>query len=111
MCYYQTLFHDNSIGYVVRCEECEKLQMGYNNLVITFTYDDFISFKEWLQRIAEEQPMGEKENLRNIIIPTPCEGMKLLLSQRELAEFLSMLDAADSELRSIELMSLFNKQS
>jgi hypothetical protein len=111
MCCYQTLFHDNGIGYVVRCRECEKIQLGYSNLVITFTDEDFASFKEWLQRLEPEQNNRQSENLRNIIIPTPCEGMKLLVSRRELTEFIMMLDTADSELRSLEMMELFNQQS
>jgi hypothetical protein len=41
------------------------------------------------------------------VIPTPCDGMKLLLSLRELNEFNIMLETADSELRSLELIKLF----
>jgi hypothetical protein len=107
MCYYQTLFHDDSLGYVVRCNECEKIQLGYGNMVITFSREDFDAFRSWLQRISEEQDPAISSSLRCILIPTPCEGMKLLLSRRELNEFTGMLENADTELRSLDLMRLF----
>ena len=108
MCHYQTLYHDDNTGYVVRCNECEKIQVGYSNLVITFTTADFESFRWWLQKIKDEQHPSENMTIRNIMIPTPCDGMKLLLSLRELNEFTAMLEAADTELRSLQLIQLFD---
>ena len=108
MCHYQTLFHDDSLGYVVRCNECEKIQLGYGNMVITFSQEDFDSFRSWLTRIREEQDPAISTGLRCILIPTPCEGMKLLLSKRELDDFITMLETADNELQSLALLKLFS---
>ena len=47
---------------------------------------------------------------KSIIIPTPCEGLKLFLSHRELQELHNMLDAADSEWRSQQMLQLFNNK-
>ena len=110
MCHYQTLYHDDNTGYVVRCNECEKIQVGFSNLVITFTTADFNSFRWWLQKIKDEQHPSQKSTARNIMIPTPCEGMKLLLSLRELNEFTTMLETADTEFRSLQLIKLFDNQ-
>jgi Fe-S cluster assembly iron-binding protein IscA len=55
-----------------------------------------------------EQSAVEKETLRCIVVPTPCEGIKLLLSLRELKEFDHMLEEADTELQSSCLLKLFN---
>ena len=108
MCHYQTLYHDDNLGYVVRCNECEKIQLGYGNMVITFSLEDFDAFRSWLIRIREEQDPALAAGLRCILIPTPCEGMKLLLSKRELEEFIVMLDTADNELQSLALLKLFS---
>ena len=110
MCNYQTLFHDDSLGYIVRCNECEKIQLGYGNMVITFGREDFDAFRSWLLRIADEQDPAISSGLRCILIPTPCEGMKLLLSRRELGEFITMLETADIELQSLDLLKLFSVQ-
>ena len=109
MCRYSTLYHDDKIGYVVNCLECGKIQVGYGNLVFTFNMDDFESFNWWLRKIKDDVQPDQSETLRCIIIPTPCEGMKLLLSKRELRDFNNMLESADSELRSLQLIRLFEE--
>jgi len=111
MCHYQTLYHDEQNGYVVRCSGCEKIQLGFGNLLVTFGQDEFSAFRWWLRRIKDEQDPALNPTLRCIMIPTPCEGMKWLLSPRELDELDSMLESADTELRSIELIGLFNDSS
>jgi len=109
MCHYQTLYHDDRTGYVVRCPECEKIQIGYSNLVLTFSVEDFELFHRWLKKVRDEHYPAGNERVRNIVIPTPCEGMKLLLSMQELTDFHTMLETADTELRSIELIRLFDQ--
>lgn len=107
MCHYQTLFHNDNIGYVVRCPECEKIQIGWGNLMVTFGRQDFDDFRWWLKTIKKEQSPCQSPTLRCIVMPTPCEGMKLLLSKRELEDFDAMLETADTELCSLELLRLF----
>lgn len=108
MCDHQTLFHDDALGYVVRCNSCEKIQLGYGNLVITFSQPDFDCFRSRVNRMQPEQDRGMNPASRCIMIPTPCDGIKLLVSLRELDEFVEMLDTADNELQSLELLKLFN---
>ena len=107
MCHYQTLYHDDLAGYVVKCAECEKIQIGYGNLMLTLGRIDFDDFRSRLRSIKEEQPLAQSPTLRCIVISTPCNGIKLLLSMRELREFDAMLESADTELRSLELIRLF----
>jgi hypothetical protein len=107
MCNQQTLFHDDRIGYVVRCNECAKLQIGFGNLMLTFHEEDFESFRKWILKIKAEQQPQQNKACRCIIIPTPCEGMKLLLSKNELNDFSYMLETADTELQSLALLKLF----
>lgn len=42
-----------------------------------------------------------------IVVPSPCEGVKLLLSMRELRAFDEMLENSDAELKSLEMIKLF----
>lgn len=108
MCQYQTLYHDDRIGYVVRCTECEKTQVGYGNLVITFSEEDLESFRWWIKKLRDENQSTGNDRVRNIVIPTPCEGIRLRMSVQELRDFYSMLDIADSEMRSLQIMKLFD---
>jgi hypothetical protein len=107
MCSYQTLFHDDNSGYVVRCIECEHIQIGFGNLMLTINVDEFNSFRYRLKKIMDEQSPAQKETVRCIVIPTPCEGIKLLLSLRELRDFDYMLEEADTELQTSCLLKLF----
>lgn len=108
MCSYQTLFLDDNTGYVVRCNKCDNIQSGFGNLMLTISSEDFHMFRNWLKKTIDEQSALNSEAVRCIVIPTPCAGVKLLLSLRELKEFDHMLDEADTELQSSRLLKLFD---
>ena len=111
MCNFQTLYYNNDFGYVVLCLHCNNIQIGYGNILITFKETEFNSFRYWLRQIEENQfvDAGSTEYVaKSVMVPTPCEGVKLLLSQKELNEFNIMLDTADSEMQSQQMMKLFN---
>jgi hypothetical protein len=107
MCYYQELYHDDRIGYVIRCNDCEKIQVAWNNLVMTFAQEDFAIFFDWIKKIRDEQPACQNPKLRCIMVPAPCQGIQLLVCAAELADFASLLEHADTELRSLHLIDLF----
>jgi hypothetical protein len=107
MCSYQTLFHSDKSGYIIRCEKCAKIQVAYGNLVMTFERNDFDTFHAWIKKIYEGQQTSLSPAVRCIMIPSPCQGMRLLLSYNELKELNTMLEEADTELQSLELIQLF----
>ena len=109
MCQYQTLFYDDKVGYVIRCLHCENFQVGYGNVLINLYTPDFYDFVQWIRDCCIEPPAHTDPTIKSIIIPTPCEGLKLFLSPRELKELHDMLDAADSEWRSQEMLRLFSR--
>lgn len=111
MCHYKTLYYDNNNGYIIHCMECDNIQIGYGNILITFHQNDFGSFRNWLKQVGNNQTVPEHSmefHIKSIVVPTPCEGLKLLLSVKELGEFNHMLDVADTELQSLALLKLFN---
>jgi hypothetical protein len=62
-----------------------------------------------VKKLRLEQQPGTDIAVKSVIIPTPCEGMRLLFSYRELHELDTMLDAADTELQSLDLIDLFSE--
>ncbi|MEP7318963.1 MAG: DUF6686 family protein [Panacibacter sp.] len=113
MCSFQTLYYNNDCGYVVRCADCDNIQIGYGNVLITFHESEFKSFRYWLGQIEENQIIildSAEYKIKSVIVPTPCEGLKLLLTQKELVEFNKMLDAADTEIQSQQMLKLFIPQ-
>lgn len=109
MCQYQTLFHHAETGYVIRCTACDRIQVGFANLLLTFREEDLALFLRWINRIREEQQPGLNPVIRSIIIPSPCEGVSLLLNLKELESLINMMEIADSELKTLQLIQLFGE--
>lgn len=107
MCQYQTLYYDDKTGYVIRCMHCENFQVGFGNVLINLHLHDFHDLCDWIKTYRAEHVSTESSTIKSIIIPTPCDGLKLFLSPRELQELHDMLDTADSEYRSQEMLKLF----
>jgi hypothetical protein len=109
MCHYQTLYHNEKTGYAVRCTECEKIQVAFGNLVMTFNREDFNDFRFWIKKISGNQLAHNNPAIRCIMVASPCQGIQLLLSAAELAELVTLLECADTELQSLHLISLFDQ--
>ncbi|RYG01320.1 MAG: hypothetical protein EOO02_13015 [Chitinophagaceae bacterium] len=107
MCQYQTLYHKDSVGYVIRCLQCERFQVGYGSVIISFELQDFMLFCKKVLDIRQNHYPLNDPYLKTMMIPTPCEGLQLFLSQRELYELNEMLESADTELKSEQLLKLF----
>jgi hypothetical protein len=108
MCNYTTLYQDKIAGYIIHCLDCNNIQLGFGNLAITFTIPAFNDFYQSIKMIDAEQHLSPDPFHKNISLSTPCDGMKILLSPNELHQLNGMLDIAETELRSQELISLFN---
>ena len=109
MCKYETLYYDSRVGYVIRCTECEKIQVAWQNLVMTFREDEFDIFRAGVGKLREEQLELTDRSARIIRVPAPCAGIQLLLSAEELDEWATLLESADSERKSLALIGLFKK--
>ena len=110
MCQYQTLYHDNEKGYIIHCLYCNNIQLGFGNIAITFSNAEFFRFQQAMSHVHAGLLPGETDSpLKNITLPTPCDGINLLLSPRELNHLNHMLDMAETELRSQELIDLFKE--
>ncbi len=111
MCEYQSLFYDQQIGYVIRCNHCNYFQIGYGNLMMNVLPDDFTAFYKRVAALNHQvDDGGPLSPLKSIIIPTPCEGLNLFLSEREIRDLYRMLDEADSEWKTIGLSCLVNRK-
>ena len=111
MCRHQTLYYDDNTGYVIRCMKCENFQVGYGNVLITLNATDFASLRNCVDNAIAYHQYNDDLYIdsKSIFIPTPCDGLKLLLTQKELKALSNMLDMADTEYKSQQLMDMFNK--
>lgn len=111
MCQYQTLYHNESVGYVIRCANCERFQIGYGSILLNLKFSDFISFCENITNIRQNHDPLKDPHLKTTVVPTPYKGLQLFLSQRELYELQEMVESADNEFRSEELLRLFQNEA
>jgi hypothetical protein len=108
MCHYQTLYHDADKGYVVHCLLCDHLQVAFGNVALTLCRDEFYWFQHSMNLLHGDLTRENKTSAqKNITVPTPCDGIMLLLTYKELETLNHMLDAAETELKSQQLLSLF----
>ena len=105
MCCYQTLFHDAEEGYVVLCRQCKHIQVGFGNVALTLSQEGFLSLQRYL--LDCERVVSGDGRIRNVRIPTPCDGIHLLLSSDELKTLLRMFDQAETEWRSQTFLEMF----
>ncbi|MEO6313323.1 MAG: DUF6686 family protein [Chitinophagaceae bacterium] len=107
MCSYHTCYQNDLKGYIVQCNECQRLQMGYGNIMVVFYPEEFNSFRKLINQLHRQQPPEERRQLKHIVIPTPSDCVRLLLSQDDLAELYLMLEEADNEMKARQLLELF----
>ncbi len=108
MCSYQTLFYKEGLGYIVRCASCNNFQFAYNNIVVTVAAKDFIQLTMFLKKVLDRYGKAVKELEQPVAIPTPHNGVKLLLSGKEIEQVYGMLDHADTEWKCQQLLELFD---
>ena len=107
MCSFHTWFHDNQIGYVVECKECQKIQVGFGNIMATFSVKEFGRFQREINVIAETLVPRDHKHAKDILVQTPYTGFTLILSEAELTDLHYMVEQADNDRRAEQIMKLF----
>lgn len=110
MCHFKVWFHDEDKGYVMQCLQCHKIQIGYGMLSLNFEMQAFDRFRRDIAGYfsgasSRRCPM----HVKSMLIPTPCEGMNLLLSYKELDFFHRMLEAVDNDMKAEGLLQCFKE--
>ncbi len=107
MCTYHTCYQNDERGYIVQCTKCRRLQMGYGNIMVVFHHEEFQSFRRLVTDLHAQQQPEERRQLKHIVIPTPSDNVRLLLSRNDLAGLHEMLEEADTEIKARQLLELF----
>ncbi len=68
MCHYKTI-SNNSFGCLIQCKNCEQFHLGFGNVVLILSYDEFIRFSDQVHHIhtmhyeEEEAKLPKTEGL------------------------------------------------
>lgn len=109
---FDTLYHHPGVGYVIRSKPSGMLILAYSILKIGFYPDEFQQFRRCLTYLIDKYAQSlPDETLKAISIPTPDPGMEITLSLAELKQLYNIIEMADSEMKALDMASLFNEET
>lgn len=108
MCSFKTWYHHEHIGYVVECNECKNLQIGFGNVVATVSYKDFEALRQHVAFVRENYSTDDIRPKKSILLQTPYSGLNFLLTERELDDLHNMVEQTDNERKAAQLLEFFN---
>ena len=110
MCNYHTWFHHEQSGYIIECKHCNKIQVCFGNLLLSFRQEGFENFRQYVEKQAESIDPAADKHIKSIVLKTYCKGVNMLLTNAELEGFYQMLEYADTEMKAAALIKMFEDQ-
>ena len=109
MCQRQNLYYEPAIGRVDYCRKCNHIQIAFGNIAFAFDPVGFCGFTEKIRAIGEEEMTQSTGSLnRSIWVSTPWQGIQLLLSHFEWVKLNDMLDRAEAEWKTVQMLHMFD---
>ncbi|MBX2922306.1 MAG: hypothetical protein KF746_08960 [Chitinophagaceae bacterium] len=109
MCRFKNWYQDEN-GYVIQCEDCRHFQVSFGTSMLTF---DEAQFKSFIQLVSDKKAnhaLMHNPDCKCIILPTPCSQIHLILSENEFMNLHEMIQAADTEIQTRQLLNFFHSK-
>lgn len=106
MCGYKTL-HRNEEGYVVYCQNCECMHIGFGTTVLLKSTEEFYEFGAQVEQYYHKEQDSEHPNLKTILISTSSDAVALLYSLNDLKKLKCLLNKAKERL-TLEKLFVFH---
>jgi hypothetical protein len=107
MCNFQSWYFDEA-GYIVQCVQCNHFRLCFGSTMLSLSQNDYQAFFELVCYKTETHvSMCEKET-KCIVLPTTSKAISIILNEIELHALYNMLQDADTEIKTQELIALFN---
>lgn len=107
MCNFKNWYYDDN-GYVVQCLACNFYRMGFGSTLLTLTEKDYQFFFKLVCNTKEAHIAMHDVGIKCILLPTPCKSIHIMLNETELNELYSMMQEADIEMKTQQLLDLFS---
>ena len=105
---FQSLYYGDD-GYVVRCNQCDHYQFAFLSTMLTVDTAGFNMLCRMVKQKCLEETNALADHSKCIIVPTPAEGIYMLLTKTGASRFSEILEEADNEEKALSLISLFNQ--
>lgn len=109
MCNYHTWFHDDKSGYVIECLHCNKIQVCFGNLLLSFKDTTFQHFRQYVEHNIELVAPDKDKHIKSVVLATACGGINMILTESELSGLHQMIEYADNEMKAAALIKMFNE--
>lgn len=121
MCHYKTI-SNNSFGCLIQCKNCKQFHLGFGNVVLILSYDEFIRFSDQVHHIhamhyeEEEAKLPKTEDLSDkdekpkekanekIYMHTDSSKMVLAFNHKEWMKLYQLLEESRFMLYANELI-------
>ncbi len=104
MCQYKTI-STNSFGCLVQCKNCEQFHLGFGNVVLILSHDEFIRFSDQVQHIHSVHFEEKQQNNEKIYMHTDSSKLALAFSLKEWIKLYQLLEESRFMLSATELIS------
>jgi hypothetical protein len=114
MCQYHSWARDEADNFVIECTRCHKIQVAFGMFMASFSDNEFHAFRNDIRNKTGQLHPVEHTSDKTIVLKTPCDSLKLLFSYDELQQLHRLLDEADTEMKTQQMLQLFdipNEQS
>lgn len=93
--HFQELYHDIHFDDVVFMESSHRVGIGFRKILLLLNKQDFYSFLLQVRRISESNQIWKDCRVQSVMVETPCNELKLLITQQELNRLLKMMETAN----------------
>lgn len=107
-CHFQQIYLGED-GYVVRCNECGHYQLAYLCIMLTLDEKEFRSFRRMIYQQHEDSLHFRNHNGKSVVVQTLASGTYFLFSPNEIQRFTELLDEADTEEQTQNILALFQQ--
>lgn len=110
MCYFKSWYYDEG-GYIIQCEDCKHFQVSFGTSMLTLDERQYQTFTRMVCLKKEEHAAMQNTDCKCIILPTPSSSVHTILSEKELMHLYEMVQAADIEIKTDHMISLFGAEN
>jgi hypothetical protein len=107
MCNFKSWYFDEG-GYIIQCSQCNSFRVCFGSTMLTLSENDYQAFFDLVCYKTETHVSMCEKQTKCIVLPTPCKAINIILNEIELQALYTMLQEADTEIKTQQLVDLFN---
>ncbi|MFT3702879.1 MAG: hypothetical protein QM802_10935 [Agriterribacter sp.] len=109
MCQFRNWYSDEG-GYVIQCDDCKHFQVSFGTTMLTLSEQQYEAFTLAILQKKESHVCMQDPDCKCILLPTPCNAIHIILSEKELMHLHGMTQTVDIDIKTEAMINLFSRQ-